>query len=137
MELYCNLSSISPLLHVSKLYDALVYVKLIHITRFRNERGGAFPKPLTTKLMQRKCHASCHLTMSQSHLMVSQMPDINRRGSTSQKPPTSAGLWAQSAMHVATLQHASLLVFRMPHCRTLLYFELTLGSNCVTKYCTY
>jgi len=56
------------------------------------------------------------------------------RGSTSVKPPTSEGFWARSAMHVATLQHASLLVFRMPHCRILLYFfGLTLGSNCVTS----
>ncbi len=61
--------------------------------------GGAFPKPPTTKLMHAKCHASCHLTMSQSHLMVSQMPDIIER---EHLPPTSGVLWAQSPMHVAT-----------------------------------
>jgi hypothetical protein len=79
MQLCCNLSSMSSLLHVSKIYDALVYVKMIHISRFRNDSWWAFPKPPTTKLMHANCHASCHLTMSQSHLMVSQMPDIIER----------------------------------------------------------
>jgi hypothetical protein len=119
MQLCCNLSSISSLLHVSKIYDNLVYVKLIHISRFRNDSGGAFPKPPLTKLMHAKCHASCHLTMSESHLMVSQMPDIIER----EHLPKTSDFWGL----------VSLLVFRMPHCRILLYFELTLGSNCVTS----